>query len=83
MREMIREILAEFGRLVCDIERVDDRDDLYSLGMTSHATVNVMLGLEEAFDVEFPEALLKKATFQSVSAIEAAVEDLCKLRAVS
>ena len=30
-------------------------DDLYLLGLTSHATVNVMLALEDEFEIEFPE----------------------------
>jgi acyl carrier protein len=39
-----------------------------------------MLALEDTFDIEFPEAKLRKATFESVSAIEAA---LIELRSVS
>ena len=34
--------------------------DLYEAGMTSHASVNVMLALEDAFDVEFPDRMLKR-----------------------
>jgi acyl carrier protein len=41
--------------------------------MTSHASVNVMLALEEAFDFEFPETMLKKSTFESIAAIRAGV----------
>ncbi len=41
--------------------------------MTSHASVNVMLALEDALDIGFPEAMLRKATFESVAAIEAAL----------
>ena len=44
--------------------------------MTSHASVNVMLGLEAEFDVEFPDAMLKRSVFESVSAIAAALEQL-------
>ena len=39
--------------------------------MTSHASVNVMLALEDAFDIEFPESMLKKSTFESIAAIRA------------
>jgi acyl carrier protein len=35
-----------------------------------------MLGLESEFDVEFPDAMLKRSVFQSVSAIRAALEKL-------
>ena len=40
-------------------------------GMTSHASVNVMLALEDAFDFEFSEKMLKKSTFESIGAIRA------------
>jgi acyl carrier protein len=59
-----------------DIATLDDDADLFQAGMTSHASVNVMLGLEAAFDVEFPDAMLKRSVFQSVSAIATALESL-------
>ena len=37
--------------------------------MTSHASVNVMLALEDAFDVEFPDEMLKRSVFESVASI--------------
>ncbi len=44
--------------------------------MTSHASVNVMLAVEDAFGIEFPERMLKKSTFESVSAIRAGVLEM-------
>jgi acyl carrier protein len=41
--------------------------------MTSHASVNVMLALEDAFDIEFSESMLKKSTFESIAAIRAGI----------
>jgi acyl carrier protein len=55
---------------------LDDDADLYQAGMTSHASVSVMLALEDAFDIEFPESMLRKGTFESVSAISAALTSL-------
>lgn len=69
----IREIVSAYGRLSVGIEAVSDGEDLYELGMTSHATVNVMLALEDEFDMEFPEELLTKATFESVAAMRSVV----------
>ena len=43
--------------------------------MTSHASVNVMLALETAFDVEFPDAMLKRSVFESVRSISAGARD--------
>jgi acyl carrier protein len=44
--------------------------------MTSHASVNVMLALEDEFDIEFPESMLRKSTFESVYAIREALSEL-------
>jgi acyl carrier protein len=76
MDEIIRTILAEYGHLPVDMAKIRDGDDLYQAGMTSHASVNVMLALEDEFDVEFPEAMLRKSTFESVAAIRVALSEL-------
>jgi acyl carrier protein len=76
MEEIIRAIIAEHGRLPVEMSTVSDSDDLFEIGMTSHSTVNVMLALEDEFDVEFPEEMLKKGTFESVVAIKASIGQL-------
>jgi acyl carrier protein len=76
MDEEIRKILAEHGRILEDMSKVGDEDDLFQLGMTSHASVNVMLALEDEFDFEFPERMLRKSTFESISAIRVALTEL-------
>jgi acyl carrier protein len=72
----IREVLEANGRLPVSALALGDDDDLYQNGLTSHASVNVMLALENAFDVEFPDALLRRDTFKSVAAIRAALASL-------
>ena len=76
MDEMIRNILAEYAHLPVDVTKLRDEDDLYQAGMTSHASVNVMLAIEDEFDVEFPEAMLRKTTFESIAAIRVALGEL-------
>jgi acyl carrier protein len=76
MNDQIREIVAQYGRLPVAVEGLADDDDLYRAGLTSHASVNLMLALEDAFDLEFPERLLRRQTFESISAIRDAVEEL-------
>jgi acyl carrier protein len=72
----IRSILKEHGRLTKDAATLAEGDDLYQAGMTSHASVNVMLALEGEFDVEFPDHMLKRSVFESVGAIAAAIDEL-------
>ena len=62
----IREVLEAHGRLSSRAATLNDDDDLYQRGLSSHASVNVMLALEDAFDVEFPDSLLRRDTFRSV-----------------
>jgi acyl carrier protein len=76
MEDAIRSILAEYGHLPVAVDKIRDEDDLYQVGMTSHASVNVMLALEDEFEVEFPETMLRKSTFESVAAIRNALGDL-------
>ena len=76
MTDEIRRILRENGRLSVDVDSIGNDADLYQAGMTSHASVNVMLALEDAFDVEFPDSMLKRSVFESVDAIASAVGEL-------
>jgi acyl carrier protein len=74
--EAVREIVKEHGRLAVEIETLADDASLYEAGMTSHASVNVMLALEDTFDVEFPDELLKRSVFESVASISSALAQL-------
>jgi acyl carrier protein len=76
MTERIREVVARHARLGVDVSALDDSADLYQAGMTSHASVNLMLALEDEFDVEFPDRLLKRSVFESIAAIRAALDEL-------
>ena len=74
--EKIRRILKEHGRLSKDAATLEEGTDLYQAGMTSHASVNVMLALEAEFDVEFPDHMLRRGVFESLGAMRAAIEEL-------
>jgi acyl carrier protein len=76
--ERIREILRKHGRLMTDAGSLRVDQDLYEAGLTSLASVNIMLALEEAFDVEFPDQMLTRNVFDSIGSIEAAVGSLVK-----
>ena len=76
MDDDIRDILREHGRINADAAALARDADLYDAGMTSHASVGVMLALEDRFGVEFPERMLTPAVFSSISSISAAVAEL-------
>ena len=78
LAEDIRRVLRDHARLPVDVDSLDDQADLFRAGMSSHASVNVMLALEDAFDVEFPDSMLKRSVFESVAGIDAAIQELQK-----
>ena len=74
--DAIRQILARHGRLSCDVEALQEESDLYHAGLTSLATVGLMLALEDEFDVEFPDSMLSRRTFGSIGSIADAIDEL-------
>lgn len=76
MTDVIRAVLAEQGRLPVSPESLAEDEDLYQAGMTSHASISVMLGLEAAFDVEFPDRMLTREVFSSILSIRTALDEL-------
>lgn len=72
----VRDVLAQHARISSDPFALTLEDDLFEAGMTSHASVTVMLALEDRFDVEFPDAMLTRGTFASIQAIVDGVSTL-------
>jgi acyl carrier protein len=72
----VRFVLSKHARLSVDVLSLDANADLYQAGMTSHASVNVMLALEGQLDIEFPDELLKRSVFASINSICEAVSTI-------
>lgn len=72
----IRQVLVEHGGLSKSAETLSGDEDLQQAGMTSYASVNVMLGLESAFDIEFPDHMLSRSVFASIASMAAAIRQL-------
>lgn len=69
MKQEIREILTKLGGLPVSVETLGDDADLYTAGLSSFASVQLMLGLEDKFDIEIPDHLLNRKSFSSIDAI--------------
>lgn len=78
----IRAILAGSGRLAVPVERLADDADLFAAGLDSLAIVNVLMAIEETFDIEFPEHLLSRRSFSSIGNLARAVAELRGVPAV-
>lgn len=76
MSEEIRQILRDNARLPVDAGGLATDADLYQAGMTSHASLDLMLALEDHFDIEFPDRMLTRGVFSSIASIEAALAEL-------
>lgn len=72
----IRELLARHSRLDMDFNTIAEDADLYATGLTSLTTVNIMLAIEDEFDIEFPDSKLNRQTFQSIETLVELVEEL-------
>ncbi|NJN79292.1 MAG: acyl carrier protein, partial [Anaerolineales bacterium] len=74
--QKVREILTKNGRLSTSVEELADNSDLYNVGLTSLATVGLMLALEDEFNIEIPDSMLGRKTFSSIQSIVDVVEQL-------
>jgi len=83
MNETIRGLLGKFGGLPLDVDQIVDDADLYAAGLSSFASVQLMLGIEDAFDIEFPDNLLNRKSFSSIAAIEKTVDMIVHNRKVA
>lgn len=72
----IRRVLTEHAGLSSPAGQLAPEADLYQAGMTSYASVNVMLALEGEFGVEFPDQMLTRNVFNSITSIQSALEEL-------
>lgn len=73
MSDRIRAVLDRVARLRVPAASLRDDSDLHDAGLTSFGAVELMLSLEDEFGVEFPEALITRAGFGSISAIGASI----------
>jgi acyl carrier protein len=73
-QEQVRTIVAQHARLSTDVGQLSDLSDLYAAGLTSLTTVNLMLAIEDHFDIEFPDQMLGRKTFESIQSLSEAIE---------
>lgn len=76
MKHRIQKIVKENAGLGSACENLDNSTDLYQAGMTSYASVALMIALENEFEVEFPDVMLSRSVFESVDSIAHAIESL-------
>jgi acyl carrier protein len=83
MNNTIRNLLKKHAGLQVNVDDLASGADLYAAGLSSFASVQLMLALEESFDIEFPDSLLNRKSFQSIDAIERSVASIIGDRKVA
>jgi acyl carrier protein len=74
--EQIGELVREFAPALPDDPTRARNADLHDCGLTSMATVKLMLAIEAAYDLVIPDAELTPENFRSIASIEALVTRL-------
>ena len=78
MIDEVREILDSCGKLAVPASGLGEFDDLFAAGLDSLAMVNVLMAIEERFDIEIPDRLLSRRTFSSLHMLTAAIGELTR-----
>ncbi|WP_171167679.1 acyl carrier protein [Streptomyces sp. I05A-00742] len=72
----VREALAQHSDLGAAAHELPADGDLYAAGLTSLASVRVMLALEERLSVEIPEERIGRALFTSIAHLSGVLAEL-------
>lgn len=72
--ETVRQVINEQLNFAAHISELGPEESLWDMGMTSLTCMGLMLNIEDAFEIELPEALLQASTFRSVNSLVAAVD---------
>ncbi len=75
MHDALRTILMKFGRVPHENLR-DNESDLFAAGLDSFGMVDVMMVVEEEFDVVFTPAALNRRSFATLNTLAAVVAGL-------
>jgi acyl carrier protein len=74
LTQRIRAVIDNHAQLPRKCDTLSDSASLYDAGMTSLASVSLMLALEDEFGIEFPDHMLRRDVFESVSSIREALD---------
>lgn len=72
----IRETLKTLEPMAAVADSLGENDDLFEKGLDSFGSVQLMLALEERFDIEFPDNLLNRRSFSTIRVIRDTVAQL-------
>lgn len=72
----IRSIVIEEALLPIEAQQISDTMNLDEAGITSLGRMNVILALEDRFHITFPDEMMTRHNFASISAMSRTVDTL-------
>ncbi|CDY79890.1 Acyl carrier protein [Caballeronia glathei] len=81
MKSELRRIVFGLAQIDPQANTLTDDADLYAAGLSSLATVHVMLAIEDEFGIEIPDRMLTRRLFSSINSLAAAVAELQQAQA--
>lgn len=72
----VRKIVQTLEDFASSSTPIGDTTSLYDAGLSSYGTVNLMLAIETEFNIQFPDTLLTRKTFETITSVAGVVESL-------
>lgn len=72
----IRSIVIGEAQLPVEAQQISDTMDLDDAGLTSLARMNVIIALEDHFQITFPDEMMTRKNFSSITAMSKAVNEV-------
>ncbi|KVZ49434.1 acyl carrier protein [Burkholderia ubonensis] len=76
MKNTLRHIIFNMKCLDVPLDVLADHSDLYAVGLTSLASVQLIMEIEREFRVRIPDSMLKYELFSSIDSLAAAITRL-------
>ena len=74
--ELLDEILIKHLKLMTQDDILPESKPLSEMGLDSMSAVNLLLELEEKFQIQFPDSMLNSETFASAISLRSAISFL-------
>ena len=72
----LKEFIVEHINSLDSVDQVEDESLLADLGLDSMSALNLLLDIEEEFEVEFPQEYLTAEVFSTTVSLHAAITSL-------
>jgi acyl carrier protein len=76
VKKELRQIITDVAHLDILVDNISDDADLYEIGLSSLNTIQLMLAIENHFNLEIPDRMLSRNLFQSINSLASAITQL-------